>query len=293
VNDAAQVAFVGRTSESPDDIFGDTDGYYLSGEGGIEVLVREGDALPGGGTIFKLCIPGFLDCSYRYGGLNESGQITYVAALEDTPGGDSDNRALYIADSSGITQLARKGDPVPGENGVFEDFFDPAGPNENGQVAFVGRISGSSGGENDNEGIYLASVGGVTELAREGDTVPDGNGTFGDFEFLTGINDNGEAAIKAMLDGTSGGESDNEVLFIAGEDGITEIARKGEPAPGGGGGIISSILIPTNPNVSGAVAFDASIEGGDEGLPVDSGIFLAGPSGVVKLIRVETPDPEE
>jgi hypothetical protein len=286
VNDQAQVAFVGRTAESPDDIFGDTDGYYLSGEGGIEVLVREGDALPGGGFIFKLCIPGGLDCSYRYGGLNESGQITYVAALEDTPGGDSDNRALYIADSSGVTQLVRKGDPVPGENGVFEDFFDPAGPNENGQVAFVGRISGTSGGDNDNEGIYLADEGGVVELAREGESVPGGNGSFGDFVFLTGLNDSGEAAFNAILDGTSGGESDNEALYIASEAGITELARNGEPAPGGGGGIMSSILIPTNPNENGEVAFDASIEGGDEGLPVDSGIFLAGASGITKLIRV-------
>jgi hypothetical protein len=45
-------------------------------------------------------------------------------------------------------------------------------------------------------------------------------------------------------------------------------------------------LIPTNPNENGEVAFDASIEGGDEGLPVDSGIFLAGASGIVKLVRV-------
>jgi hypothetical protein len=286
VNDSAQLAFVGRTSESPDDIFGDTDGYYLSGEGGIEVLVREGDAVPGGGSIFRLCIPGGLDCSYRYGGLNESGQISYVAALEDTPGGDSDNRALYIADSSGVMQLARKGDPVPGGNGVFQDFFDLAGPNESGKVAFVARISGSSGGENDNEGIYLADEGGVIELAREGEQVPGGNGSFDDFIFLTGLNDSGEAAFNAILDGTSGGESDNEALYIASEAGITELARNGEPAPGGGGGIINSILLPTNPNESGEVAFDASIEGGDEGLPVDSGIFLTAASGITKLIRV-------
>lgn len=282
VNDQAQVAFVGRTAESPDDIFGDTDGYYLSGEGGIEVLVREGESAPGGGTIFKLCIPGFLGCAYRYGELSGNGRISFVAALAGT----DDDRALFIADSSGITELARKGDPVPGGNGVFEDFFDPAGPNESGQVAFIGRISGSSGGENDNEGIYIADESGVTELAREGDTVPGGNGSFGDFVFLTGLNDSGEAAFIAILDGTSGGESDNEALYIASEAGITELARNGEPAPGGGGGILSSILIPTNPNESGDVAFDASIEGGDEGLPVDSGIFLASDSGITKLIRV-------
>jgi hypothetical protein len=55
--------------------------------------------------------------------------------------------------------------------------------------------------------------------------------------------------------------------------------------PGGGGGIIDSIF-PTNPNESGEVAFAASIIDGEEGIPNDSGIFLAGPSGITKLIRV-------
>ena len=73
--------------------------------------------------------------------------------------------------------------------------------------------------------------------------------------------------------------------FIADGDGITELARRGEPVPGGGGGIIDSALFPTNPNESGEVVFGASIRNGDEDVPIDSGIFLAGSSGIVKLIR--------
>ncbi len=291
VNDQAQVAFVGRIAESPDDPFGDTEGYYLGSEAGIEVLVREGDAVPGGGTVFKICIPGFLGCFYNYGNLNDSGQISYVAALEDTPGGDSDNRALYIADSSGVTELVRKGDPVPGGNGAFENFFDLAGPNSSGQVVFTGRISGSSGGENDNEGIYLVSEGGVTELAREGNPEPGGNGIFGDFLLLSGINESGQAAFSAHLDGTSGGETDNEAIFLASEDGIRELVRKGDLVPGGGGGIIDSEFYPRGPNVNGEVAFGAGIRNGDEDVPIDSGLFLAGPSGITTLIRHGDPGP--
>lgn len=287
VNDQAEVAFVGRTAESPDDEFGDTEGYYLGGEEGIDVLVLEGDAAPGGGTIFKLCIPGFLDCAYRYDGPNESGQITFVAALTNI----DNNRALYIADSSGITLLARKGDPVPGGNGVFEDFFDPAGPNENGQVAFIGRISGSSGGESDNEGIYLVDESGVTELAREGNPVPGGNGVFGNFQILSGINESGQAAFSAHLDGTSGGERDNEAIYLSNDDGLTELVRKGESVPGGGGGIIDSEFYPRGPNENGQVAFGAGIRSGDEDVPIDSALFLAGPSGITTLIRHGDPGP--
>ncbi len=281
VNDQAQLAFVGTTAESPDEKFGDTDGYYLSGNDGIHALVREGDAAPGGGTVFKLCIPGFLGCSYDYGNLNDSGQIAFAAVLTGT----SDDMALFLAGPDVLTELARKGDQAPDGNGVFDGFFSITGPNENGQVAFIASISGTSGGENDNEGIYIADESGVTLLAREGDPVPDGNGTFGDLDFVTGINENGEAAFRAVLDGTSGGDNDNLALYIASGSGITELARIGDPVPGGGGGIIDSIF-PTNPNESGEVAFAASIIDGDEGIPNDSGIFLAGPSGITKLIRV-------
>lgn len=292
VNDQAQVAFVGRVAETPDDEFGDTEGYYLGSEEGIEVLVREGDTVPGGGTVFKLCIPGFLDCFYNYGSLNDGGQISYVAALKDTPGGESDNRALYIADSSGVTELARKGDPVPGGNGVFENFFDLAGPNSSGKIAFLGRISGSSGGGDDNEGIYLVDESGmIFEIAREGNTVPGGVGTYGDFIILSGINDSGQAAFSAKLDGTAGGEIDNVAIFLASEEGIKELARKGEQVPGGGGGFIDSELFPRGPNENGMVAFGVSIRKGDEDFPIDSGILLAGPSGVTTLIRTGDPGP--
>ena len=287
VNDQAQVAFVGRTAESPDDEFGSTEGYYLGSEVGIDVLVLEGDAAPGGGTIFKLCIPGFLDCAYRYDGPDESGRITFVAALANT----DDNRALYIAGSSGITQLAKKGDPVPGGNGVFEDFFDPAGPNENGQVAFIGRISGSSGGESDNEGIYLVDESGVTELAREGNPVPGGNGIFGDFRMLSGINDSGQAAFSAHLDGTTGGERDNEAIYLSNGSGLTELVRKGEPVPGGGGDILDSEFYPRGPNENGQVAFGAGIGSSDEDVHIDSALFLAGPSGITTLVRHGDPGP--
>ena len=287
VNEPAQLAFIGTTAESPDDQFGDTDGYYLSGDAGIQALVREGDAAPGGGTVSKLCIPGFLGCFYSHGGLNDSGQIAFAAVLTGT----SKDMALFLAGPDGVTGLARKGDAVPDGNGEFDGFYSIMGPNENGQVAFIAAISGTSGGEHDNEGVYIADESGVTLLAREGDPVPGGNGTFDDFDFVSGINESGESAFKAVLDGTSGGGNDNLALYIASGSGITELARKGDPVPGGGGGTIKGIF-PTNPNENGEVAFGASISKGDEHIPNDAGIFLSGPLGITILIRVGDSGPD-
>lgn len=281
VNDPGQLAFIGRTGTSPDDQFGDTDGYYIASDGAIDVIVREGDAAPGGGTISKLCLPGFLGCFYNHGGLNGGGQIAFAAVVA---GGGSD-RGLFLADASGITELARKGGPAPGGNGFFNEFYFINGPNESGQVAFVANLSGTSGGDSDNEGIYFFTGTGIIELAREGENIPGGDGFYSDFDFITGINGNGQTAFAVILDGTSGGEDDNYALFIAGESGVTELARTGDPAPGTGGGVIDGIFIPTNPNENGEVAFDASIRGGDGELPIDTVIYLAGASGLTKLIR--------
>jgi len=127
--------------------------------------------------------------------------------------------------------------------------------------------------------LYIMTVGGC------------GNGTFGDFRILSGINDSGQAAFSAHLDGTSGGEIDNEAIYLSDEDGLTELARKGEPVPGGGGGIIDSEFYPRGPNENGEVAFGAGIRNGDEDVPIDSALFLAGPSGITTLIRHGDPGP--
>ncbi len=67
--------------------------------------------------------------------------------------------------------------------------------------------------------------------------------------------------------------------------------RKGDLVPGGGGGIIDSEFYPRGPNENGEVAFGAAIRNGDEDVPIDSAIFLAGPSGITTLIRHGDPGP--
>ena len=78
--------------------------------------------------------------------------------------------------------------------------------NESGQVAFSASLYGTSGGSSDDRGIFRGSgVGNPTQLVREGDGAPDGNGSFLSFMAPITINDSAQVGFLANLTGTSGG----------------------------------------------------------------------------------------
>jgi hypothetical protein len=203
LNDKGQVAFsclLVSTSFS---------GIYLADGNSVTALVKGGQALPddnGNILILNSTAPA----------LNNKGEIAFVATLTGTTDGNADNLALCRADKNGLTQLARKGEFVPGGNGRFLDFGpgqSQAVINSTSAVAFLADITGSSGGIADNIAICLANGTNLIQVARKGQPVPDGNGTFASFG-LPALNNRGQIAFTAKLTGTSGGSLDNEGIFV-------------------------------------------------------------------------------
>ena len=93
----------------------------------------------------------------------------------------------------------------------------------------------------DNEGIYLFNGTSLTKIARENDTVPGGNGTFGGFGTPV-INATGHVAFQALLENTSGLGSDNEAIYLWNGTSLVQAARKGDLIGGvqlGGSMVIS------------------------------------------------------
>jgi len=203
LNDKGQVAFsclLVSTSFS---------GIYLASGSSVALLAKGGQALPDDdGRI--LTFPSTLPS------LNNKGEIAFVAMLTGTAAGNADNLGVYRADTNGLTQLARKAEFVPGGNGRFLD-FGPGQPNavinSNSAVAFLATITGSSGGTADNEAVYLANGTNLVQVARKGQSAPDGNGTFASFG-TPALNNRGQLAFTATLAGTSGGTLDNEGIFV-------------------------------------------------------------------------------
>jgi len=235
----------------------------LAASDGIIQVAREGDPAPDSNGTFS----SFVDINPE--GPNERGQATFFGFLTGTNGGGSDNGGIFVADSRGIIQVARKGDPAPDSNGTFSGFSIPQGPNARGQATFNGFLIGTS----DNEGIFVADSKGIIQVAREGDPAPDGNGTFSSFVINPeGPNERGQATFLGDLTGTNGGGSDNTGIFVADSRGIIQVARKGDPAPDSNG-TFSGFLTPQGPNARGQATFKGFLTGTSGG--DDTGIFVA------------------
>jgi hypothetical protein len=72
-------------------------------------VAREGQAVPEGSGVFA----GF----YGFPAINDLGQVAFTATLRDTPGGTSDDRALYIWDpTQGRVKMLREGDVIDGRH---------------------------------------------------------------------------------------------------------------------------------------------------------------------------------
>jgi hypothetical protein len=184
----------------------DNTGIFLAGPKEVVQLARAGDPAPdGNGTFSSFSNPD---------SPNELGQITFWAELNGTTGGSSDNTGLFLADSKGIIQIIREGDPAPDGNGTFLGLTTfPPGLNNRGQVTFRSTITGTTGGE--AEGIFLADSKGVVQLGRRGDLSPDGNGDFSNLSASDGPNQKGQSTFFVLLINTNGGDSDNTGIFLA------------------------------------------------------------------------------
>ena len=270
LNNSGQVAFIA-------DLFGtsggnsDNTGIFRGSGGGITQIVREGQSALGNGTFSS-----FGDHEF-----NNSGQAAFFGSLTGTSGGSGDDGGVFRGSGGSITQIVREGQSAPDANGTFA-FLGRPSLNESGQAAFVGFLTGTSGGSSDNDGIFRGSGGSITQISREGQSAPDANGTFSSF-FNYVLNDSGQVAFRADLTGTSGGASDGGGIFRGSGGSITQISREGQSAPDANGTFFSfNSLVFNN---SGQAAFSAGLTGTSGGSSDNSGIFRGSGGSITQIAR--------
>src|SRR5262249_22176058 len=102
----------------------------------------------------------------------------YYTLLADLLNGDvvgtTNNQAFYRGDTaSGLTLVARKGDPAPGTDGVFNGFTASGiSVNASGAVAFEASLTGGTTTASNNTGIWVGAPGSLQLIARAGSVAP-------------------------------------------------------------------------------------------------------------------------
>jgi hypothetical protein len=174
-------------------------------------------------------------------------------------------RALVpVTAPGGLRAVVRSGLPAPG-GGRFDRFDVTAQPiaapvNARGQVAFYATVLRSPA----REGIFVAEGGQLTKMAAFGDSVP-GGGTLAEFGAhpLPSLNAAGHAAFTAHI---AGGRA-TEGVFLAGTEGLQQIALAGDDAPAMPGGVLVGFDAPAL-NDSDELAFVANVRRGRDILDV-------------------------
>ena len=272
LNDTGQAAFRATLTGTAGGNNDDT-GIFRGSGNGITQIARAGQAAPDANGIFSN-----FSANHAF---NDSGQVAFRAGLTGTSGGGDDNVGIFRGSGGGITQIVRRGQAAPDANGTFDFFGSSPALNNVGQVGFWAILAGTSG--NESEGIFRGNGGGLTQIARRGQATPDANGTFSSFNNPV-LNDSGQAAFRAILTGTNGGDSDNRGIFRGSGGGITQIARTGQAAPDANGTFSSLDGSPVL-NDSGQVAFFASLIGTSGGNSDDRGIFTGDGIDLIQVVR--------
>lgn len=183
--------------------------------------------------------------------------------------------------------IAVTGDPVPGGGGSLS-FIDHPMLNDLGQVAFVGWTGVGLGGQGA-PGIYLGESAGLTRIAIPGQAAPDGNGVFRSFSNLR-LNAAGQVAFSAILNGTSGGGSDDGGIFLADQSTVRQIVREGQLAPDGNWGFSATQYNVLND--VGQVAFNSLLVGNTGGSANSRRVYRGDGLGLVEIVRDSQPSPD-
>lgn len=220
LNDAGQVAFGGFVVSG---FAGPMLSSQLLGDGGsVTEIARTSPPAVHGDTMFFVMA--------NRPALNDAGETAFWAALN----GPLSGSGIFRADGSTTVTIAQTHQPAPDGNGTFDSFGKSVALNDAGSTAFLARLSNTSGGISDYAGIFRGNGSTTVQIARKGQTVPDGNGYYSEFVAPPSLNDANQVAFRASLRGVSDYDEGGGIFRGDGAL-ITQIARDHQAAPDGDG----------------------------------------------------------
>jgi len=191
-----------------------TEGIFLAGAVGLEVIALAGDDAPG--------VPAGVVVGFDAPTLNDSDELAFVANVRR---GRDILDVLYFWNGRRLQRVAAEGERLLRIGGTIDKIGEPS-LNNSGVIAFPAAIfKGPSLG-----GIFVAGARDLRLLIGAGDRAPSGSMILR-FSERVAIDDDDGIAFGAYL-GQNGGT--REAVLRTGPEGLAEIAVEGALAPGGG-----------------------------------------------------------
>lgn len=228
--DGNTVVFRAQLTSTP---FGSQDdaAVYRGRGSSLVQIVRGRDLVPGGGS--------HLDEPY-YPTQNIMGNVAIYSTLFPTSDGD----CIEIAGGDPDPDLVVITNRAHPDSVSKFDHFDLPALSAGNVSAFRATLKSTPNGGLDDEGIYRGDGTVLIEVAREGQTVPEGGGQFASFGHTVAINLNAEVLFLATLRNTPFGTADNRGLYLWSEEhGITKLVRKRDTIPSSGGVVLDILAL--------------------------------------------------
>jgi hypothetical protein len=217
-----------------------TEGVFLAGADGLQVIALAGDDAPG--------IPAGVLVGFNTPALNDNDEIAFVANVRR---GREVLDVLYFWNGRRLQRLTAEGERLLRIGGTMDKIGEPA-LNNSGVVAFPATLfKGPTLG-----GIFVTGSQELRLLVGAGDRTPAGAMILR-FSERVAIDAADQIAFSAHL---SDGKGTREAVLQVGPDGLAEIAVEGASAPGGGR--YAGFGPWPTAGAEGAVGFVAALDGG-------------------------------
>ena len=207
---------------------------YAGPVGAPALVAREGSVAPG------------LGAGVNYGllfapSINDSGHVGYNAVLTGSAVNSTNDRALFVGLAGTVAPVIREGQAAPGmASGVrVGPLGNGATLNDTRTVAFLAELSGTGITPSNDDVIYAGTPGSLAIVARAGDAALGAPAGVNYERFFNppALNDAGDLAYLAQLNGTGVGET-NDMALVAGPMASPRVvAREGDAAPGTSAGV--------------------------------------------------------
>jgi hypothetical protein len=234
VNAAGHVAFAAQIAGGRA-----TDGLFLAGEAGLQVVALAGDDAPG--------LPTGVLVDFDAPALNDNDELAFVASVRR---GRDLLDVLYFWNGFRLQRVVAETERLLRVGGTMDKIGTPA-LNNSGVIAFPAAIlKGPVLG-----GIFVAGARDLRLVVAAGDRAP--SGMILRFSEHVTIDQQDAIGFGAYVGGNGSGR---EAVLQTGAQGLVELALEGEPAPGGGR-YAGFGPWPTAAS-DGFVAFIAALDGG-------------------------------